>query len=115
MIARRIADLYRLEPRLDMSIAQRQPFRRRMKQPVPAPLGFEHQGKRRIAGDLDASDMVHLDGDGEIHGGSASGQGGMYGGADACKGGSGHDPEKWRPVSDQIMLHQRDGAGWRSI
>jgi hypothetical protein len=24
-----------------------------------------------------------------------------------------HDPEKWEPVSEKIMLHQKVRAGWR--
>ncbi len=35
--------------------------------PVPAPLGFEHQGKRAVPGDVDAGNVVHLDRDGEAH------------------------------------------------
>ena len=36
--------------------------------PVAAALTLEHQGKGRVAGDVEAGDVVHLEGDVERHG-----------------------------------------------
>jgi hypothetical protein len=39
-----------------------------MEEFVAAFLRFQHQGEGRVALDVDAGDMVHLDGDGKRHG-----------------------------------------------
>ena len=51
----------------DLSAQQRQPVRRVVEERVAAPLRFERQRERRVAGDVDRRNMVHLDGDLQRH------------------------------------------------
>jgi hypothetical protein len=45
---------------------------------MPAPLGFEQQRKTRIACDLDAADVIHLERNGEGHASSLLGKQGYW-------------------------------------
>ena len=71
MIALLIADLEFLDARENLAAEHRQPVGRVMEKLVSAPLRFERQGKRRVSGNRDGRDMVHLDGDFERHGASS--------------------------------------------
>ena len=68
VIALHVARLDGLRHGDHLAVAQGQAVGRVVQHPMPPPLGFEQQRKARIAGDLDAADMIHLDRDGEGHG-----------------------------------------------
>jgi len=67
VIALLVADRDGLDPRLDAPVPQGKPVRRVVVEGVTPPLAFEHQGEGRVAPDVEARNMVHLDGDLERH------------------------------------------------
>jgi hypothetical protein len=70
MVALDVAHRERLHLGHHLAVPHREAVRRVIEQPVPARLRLQQQREGRIAGDPDLLDRVHLDRDGEAHGGS---------------------------------------------
>ena len=68
MVARNVAHGDRLDARLDATVAEREALGRVVEEDVAAPRRFQHEREGGIAADVDAGDVVHLEGDGERHG-----------------------------------------------
>ena len=67
MIARDALDGDRMRHRPEPPVGPAQRLGGIMEEPVPARLGAEHDREGRIAGDVDALQRIHLDGDAQAH------------------------------------------------